>query len=119
MKKYLVPFLYVIMIVMIGLIPLSILYYFNVLSDKIVNYLLWLLMIISMIIGSFKISYQMKYRGIINGLIFFFMFFAIMMLFNLVLKIKLSSSSIIYYIFLLLACVIGAIMGKNKKADEN
>ncbi len=119
MKKYLKPFLCLFFIVLIGLIPVSILYYFNIFSDKITNYLLWLIMIVSIVIGSYKFSYNMKYKGIVNGIIFFIITFLILLLLNLIMKPNMSKTTIIYGLFLLLSSIIGGIIGKNAKTDDN
>ena len=119
MKKYIFPFLYTISICLIGIIPISILYYFNVTSDKINNILTATVSIISIFVGAYKISKEMKYKGIINGVIYFFIWFIILLFLSIIFKVGINISSIIYYLVLLLSSIIGAIAGKNVKTDDN
>mgnify|MGYP000005437820 FL=1 len=121
MKKYFLAFLYSFAILLIGSFITSILYYFNITGDKFNNILLYFISISSIFIGSTYFSKNMKYKGIINGIIYFLIWFIIMLFLSLVIfKAHFGIKNIIYYIVLLMFSLIAGILGKNldDKNDE-
>ncbi len=120
MKKYLIPALYTVGIIIVGTLFSSILYYFNITSSKINNILLYLVSIVGIFTGSVLFSKEMKYKGIINGIIYFIAFFIIMAILSLlVFKINFKLSSLIYYIIILLFSILGGILEKNLKEEND
>ena len=120
MKKYLTSFLYTITIFLIGSLISSILYYFNITNDKLNTIFLYMTGILGIFIGSINISKTLKYKGIINGLIYFVIWFIIMIFLSFVLfKINISSKNIIYYTVLLAFSLIGGIIGKNLAEEKD
>ena len=121
MKKYFLAFLYSFAIFLIGSFITSVLYYFNITSDKFNNILLYFISISSIFIGSTCFSKNMKYKGLINGVIYFLIWFVIMLFLSLVIfKTHFGIKNIIYYIVLLMFSLIGGVLGKNldDKNDE-
>ena len=119
MKKIITSYGYSILIIIIGVIFSSILYYFNITSDKVNSIILYLLMGISMITGSIIFSKNMKYKGIINGLIYFLSWFIIMFLTSIIIfKSKLELKTLIYYTTLCITSILGGIIGKNTKTSD-
>ena len=120
MKKYVMPFLYTIGILLIGTLITSTLYYFNILSDKIYSIFLYLISIIGILIGSIKFSKLLNKKGFINGTIYFLILFILMIVISLIIfKSKISTKSIIYYFILLIFSILGGIIGKNTKKEND
>lgn len=118
MKKYLIPFLYTLAITLVGSMLSSVLYYFNITTDKINMTLLYMVSIISIFIGSMKLGQNINKKGIIAGLIYFAICFIIMLFVSLVFfKVDFSLKNIIYYIILLIFSLLGGIIGKNTKEE--
>ena len=114
MKKYLFAFAYSFLIILIGCLISSILYYFNITTDKINSILIYLNGIIAIFIGSFKLGKELKYKGIITGGLYFFIlliFFVITSL--LIFKANYSINNIIFYLILFIFSLLGGIIGKN------
>ena len=106
--------------VIIGALLSSILYYFNITSDKINNILLYLISIIAIFIGSIFFSKQLKYKGIINGLLYFMICFIIMAFFCLtIFKVDFKLNNLIYYLIILIFSILGGIIGKNLKEQND
>ena len=80
MKKYLIPVMLNIGILLIGTLISSILYYFNLTSDKMNCIILYLISFSSIFIGSLMLAKGLKYKGLITGL-FYFLFWFIISLF--------------------------------------
>ncbi|MBQ9013805.1 MAG: TIGR04086 family membrane protein [Bacilli bacterium] len=120
MKKYVMPFLYTIGILLIGTLITSTLYYFNILSDKMYSIFLYLISIIGILMGSIKFSKLLNKKGFINGTIYFLILFILMIVISLIIfKSKISTKSIIYYFILLIFSILGGIIGKNTKKEND
>ena len=118
MKKYLFPFLYTLIIILAGSFFTSILYYFNITSDKFNTVLLYLISIISFFTGALFLGKNIKKKGIISGLIFFGICFLIMILSSLIIfKNNITFRNIIYYLILLVFSIMGSIIGKNTQTE--
>lgn len=120
MKKYLIPGLYTLGIIIIGTLLSSVLYYFNITSDKLNSILLYLISIIGIFTGCLFFSKEMKYKGIINGIIYFMFWFIVMAILSLLIfKVNFKISSLIYYIVILIFSMLGGIIGKNLKEEND
>ena len=121
MKKHFLAILYSFVSLLIGSFIVSILYYFNITSDKFNNILLYFISISSIFIGSTYFSKNMKYKGLINGIIYFLIWFIIMLFLSLfIFTTHFGIKNIIYYIILLIFSLIAGVLGKNleDKSDE-
>lgn len=120
MKKYLTPILYTLAFLVIGTFFTSILYYFNITSDKVNQILIYLIAIIAMFVGSIIFAKNNKYKGIISGLLYFVGWFIIMLIMSLlVFKSSFKISSLIYYGVLMIFSVLGGIIGKNYQEEND
>ncbi len=120
MKKYLTPILYTLAFLVIGTFFTSILYYFNITSDKVNQILIYLIAIIAMFVGSMIFAKNNKYKGIISGLLYFVGWFVIMLIMSLlVFKSSFKISSLIYYGVLMIFSVLGGIIGKNYQEEND
>ncbi len=119
MKKYLIPCLYTLSILLLGSFLSSIIYYFNLTSDKFNTILLYLIGIMSIFVGSLKLSKNLNQKGIITGVIYFGIFVIIMVFTSVVIfKSELNIKSFIYYFVLLIFSMLGGILGKNMQEEK-
>lgn len=120
MKKYLIPALYTLGIIVIGTLVSSALYYFNITSSKINSILLYLISIAGIFTGSILFSKEIKYKGIISGIIYFMACFIVMGILSLlVFKASFKLSGLIYYIVILIFSMLGGVIGKNLKEEND
>lgn len=120
MKKYLIPALYTLGIIFIGTLVASVLYYFNITSSKINSILLYLISIAGIFTGSILFSKEIKYKGIISGIIYFMACFIVMGILSLlVFKSSFKLSGLIYYIVILIFSMLGGVIGKNLKEEND
>ena len=118
MKKYLKYFksiLIIIISILIFNIINSTLYYFNISNSKTINYINLFTTLLSFFIGGYYIGNKSLKKGWLEGikigLIGIFLFFLISYLGFDNFKIK----TLIYYFMILSSCVLGGILGINKK----
>lgn len=120
MKKYFLPFCYTLLIILVGTLVSSFLYYFDIIGYKLNRVFLYLISIISIFTGCFKLCLKVKQKGYITGLIYFGICFIIMNIFSLLIfKNSFNLNSLIYYLILLSFSIIGGIIGKNKQKETN
>lgn len=120
MKKYLFLVLYSLGIILIGCLFSSILYYFNITNDKINNLLICLINIIAIFTSSFYLSENIKYKGLVTGLICFLIYVIPVILIKLsILNTNVSLGNILFYLVLLIFSEIGSIIGKNIKKEND
>lgn len=118
MKKYFFPFCYTLLIILIGSIFSSALYYFDIIGDKLNTIILYLISIIAIFTGALILCKKIKQKGIIGGAIYFGIWFIISNIISLIIfKSKLDFNSIIYYVILLIFSIMGAIIGKNSQIE--
>lgn len=120
MKKYLFPILYTLGILLVGTLLTSILYYFNITSDKANTCLLYLVSMVAIFTGSLMLGKQTSKKGIISGLIYFVGWFIVMiMLALLIFKAKVNLGSFIYFLILSAFSMLGGVIGKNNKEEAD
>ncbi len=119
-KKYILPIIYTMVIIIVGSFFTNLFYYFNITSTKINNVLLCLISIAAIFVGSLFFAKNMKQRGIISGLIYFTFWLIIMLLLSLTaFNANFSFISVIYYVILLAFSLLGGIIGKNTKEEND
>lgn len=113
-KSYLISLGYTLGIIAAFTLIISILSYFDLLSDKVFNVLKLVIPIISTIVGGFfigKSSLRNGYRqGIKFGLVFILLSFLICIIFG-----TFTFSILIFYIIMILSSMFGSMIGINKK----
>ena len=116
--KYLKALLYIFIPILFFSLILSLLYYFNIISDKSLNILKIITTLISFIIGGIYIGKKSNKKGYLEGLkiglIIIFLFFTISFLaFDKGMSIK----NLIYYLVILATSTTGSMIGINKKKN--
>ena len=120
MKKYLIPVMVNIGIMLFGTLISSILYYFNLTSDKINATILYLISFSSVFIGSLMLAKELKYKGLITGLFYFLFWFIMSIFLSLVIfKTDFNIKNIIYYLVLLTFSLLGSVIGKNVQKEND
>ncbi len=117
MKKFIKPFLYSLGILLVFTFILTIFNYIGLISFFALKVCKVIIPIVSYFIAGFLIGKNSDKKGWLSGieigLILVITSFAI----NLVLNTKLSIGLILYYIGLLSICVLGSMLGINRKKD--
>ncbi len=110
---------YCIAILVIYLLIISILYYFEVLNYRVTYILNYIFVLLLSGFSGFKISRYERQKGYLNGfsigIIIAFIYFIITILMH-----EYNFSSLVYYLTLILSSIIGGIIGvPNKKNSLN
>ena len=113
-KKILNCLLLFFIILFIGILGLTFINYFNIMGSKIVSIIRFILPLMAMFISSYRLGKLSDKKGYLEGLKFGGMIVFIFMVMVFLLD-ALSWKSILYYLILLLASVMGSMIGINRK----
>ena len=116
LKKVLKSLLYVLVPVLVIVFILTLLNYFGVISYKTLNVIKYIVLIWSILAGSYIFGKNSNSKGWLEGLKFGLIIIVILLLFNyLVFTMPFNIKAIIYYGIVLGISIFGSILGINKK----
>lgn len=101
---------------LIGLLFISTLYYFDIISPKVTNYFRLIYLLLVIFITSYRLGKNTEKNGYLTGIkigLLYILVFALIGLIFFVLDIHLRI--IIYYIIILFTAILGSIIGIQKK----
>ncbi len=115
-KYILKSFSYFLISVLLTLILLSTLNYFNIISYKVVYIISFISVIASMFFSGYYLAKHSTKKGYLIGLLIGLALVLFMMILSLIIY-KISWISLIYYLILLVSCITGGIFGINKNKN--
>ena len=118
MKKYIISLLYTTVCLLSLTFILTILYYFNIVDDKLKNIFIYLIGIISIFIGSYKYGKISNKKFYINGMLYYTPFLLISFFLSVFLFKNFKLQSLVYYIILLIFSIIANLFNKKEKKDN-
>lgn len=118
-KKLLKPFIYIFITLILSLLLLTTLNYFDVINQNTSTIIKILIPIISFFIGSFILGKNSNKKGWLEGLKLSSILILLFILLNyIIFKQSFQLKSIIFYITLIISSILGSIIGINKKNKE-
>ena len=119
LKNSLKSLLYIFSIIIISTFLVTTLNYFNIIGSKLLATLKILIILSSMFTGGIIIGKNSKQKGWLEGIKLGLIVTVILILFKyLGLNQKFLITNIIYYIILIISCVLGSMIGINKKKND-
>lgn len=101
-----------ILVGIIGIVFIStILNYFNILGENVLNIMYIVTIIIALFIGGFLTGKKATKLGYLEGIKFGVIMIIIIIILNLIFKNSFSLSSILYYVSLLFSSTVGSMLG--------
>ena len=97
---------------------INVLNYFDILNNGTYKVLLTLSSILSIAIGSYILGTKTDNKGYLNGFLFGLITIALFLIFSILIKNNLSTSSIIYYLIITITSLISGAIGINKKTTD-
>lgn len=118
-KIFIKPLLYTFGFILISLIILTLLNYYNMLNNGIISIIKITIPIVAFFIGGFLLGKSSKKKGWLEGLKFGFITILIFILINYIgFRDSFKFKSIIFYSTLIISSIFGSIFGINKKIDK-
>lgn len=119
LKKLVFSFLYILGTILISTFIITLLNYFNIISDKIISIFKILIPIISMFIGGFYIGIHSNNKGYLEGLKLGSLFSIFLLIFNfLALSNSFKLKYLLFYLIILVSCILGSMIGINIRKKQ-
>jgi len=119
LKVYLKDIMYVFATILIGTFLFTLLNYFNIISDNLLNIINLILIIGTFIFSGFYISKRSKGRGILEGLKIGSIISIFLLLVTLLaLNTPFDWKNLIYYLILIISSMTGGIIAKQGKEQH-
>lgn len=114
-KKISKSLLYTFIPMLLAILLLTILNYFNILSYNKMSLIKNILFIVFIIINSYLLGFKSKTKGYIEGIKYGFIIILILAIGLLIFKGNFSFNNLIYYSIILTSSIFSSIIGKNKQ----
>ena len=118
LKKILKSFLYIIVSILILTFISTTLNYFNLINNKILNIINFIIPIFSLALGGFIIGKNSPKNGWLEGLKIGLIFIIITFIFNLIFIHNVNLKDLIFYLLLLISSTLGSMIGINQKPKK-
>ena len=118
-KKYGLHLLYTTTSILLSLIFITILNYFNIIPSTIYNILKIITLLLNLFISSFILGKKAINKGYLEGLKLSSIIILILLLFSFIFSLSLQLKIIIYYLIIIGTSILGSMIGISKKKETN
>ena len=119
LKKLVFSFLYIIGTILISTFIITLLNYFNIISDKVISIFKILIPIVSLFIGGFYIGKRSNNKGYLEGLKLGLIFSIFLLIFNfLAFSNSFKLKYLLFYIIIITSSILGSMIGINKRKKQ-
>ena len=119
LKKLGFSLLYIISSIFILTILITLLSYFNILSNSVTSIFKILILVTSVIIGGYYIGKRSNKKGYIEGLKLGTIFSILLIIFNyLAFNNSFKVKYILFYLIIIVSSILGSMIGINKRAKK-
>jgi putative membrane protein (TIGR04086 family) len=116
LKNLGMSFLYIIITILILTFIITVLSYFNIMSDKTISIFKIIIPIISLLIGGIYIGKRSNKKGFIEGSKLGIIFCIILAIFNyLAFDYSFKFKYLLFYLILIVSSILGSMIGINRK----
>lgn len=116
--KYLKSILFMFSIFLILNIIITIISYYSLFSDNVINIFKILSFIISFLSSSIYFGLNIKKKGLINGIKLSLIYILLFIIISIILS-RFNIKDLLYYLIILITVIIGSVIGVNiKKANK-
>jgi len=116
LKKLGFSFIYIIGTILVITFIITLLNYFNIISDKIISIFKILIPILSLFIGGFYIGKRSYSKGYLEGLKLGFIFSIFLLIFNfLAFNNSFKLKYLLFYLIIIISSILGSMIGINKR----
>ncbi len=117
LKKYGLRLLYTFIFIIIALVIMTTLYYFNIIGNGLHKVLKIVIVILSIFINSFILGKNAKERGYLEGSKLSFLVIVTFLILSLLTKQPLKVRHLLYYVIILTTSILGSMIGISRKKD--
>ena len=119
LKKLGFSFIYILSTLLIITFIITLLNYFNIISDKVISIFKILIPVLSLFIGGFYIGKNTNNKGYLEGLKLGAIFSIFLIIFNfLALDNSFKLKYLLFYLILMISSILGSMIGINKRKKQ-
>lgn len=118
LKKIFKPIVFTILFILISLLIITLLNYFNILGYKLTLYLKFILGIIAFVIGGFLIGVRTDKKGWLEGLRYSLIIIIPIIVINIIVR-TFEYKCLIFYSILAISSIIGSMFGITKNKETS
>lgn len=115
LKKIGFGLLYTVIPILVLTLIVTLLHYFGIISKGFLSIMEILIPSLSLFVGGFQIGRRSKQKGWLEGIKFSFVVFILLIVLNVVFHNTIEIKNILYYLIIFSLCIVGSMMGINKK----
>ncbi len=117
LKKYGKRLLFTMISILLSLLAITLLYYFNIIGQNTNKALKIITIIINIFISSFILGKNALKKGYLEGIKLSLIIIPLFIIIALITSSKLEIKAILYYIIITITSVLGSMIGINKKKE--
>lgn len=118
LKKYGMKLFYNIIELLLLILFITVLYYFNIIGDKLYSLLKLIILLFTIFINSFSLGKNTKCKGYLEGIKYGIILIILLFIPTFFLT-KIEPKLIIYYFLILSSSIFGSMVGISKKKESN
>ena len=119
LKKYGLRLIYTIISILISILIITTLYYFNIISSTTYNILKIVILLLNIFISSFILGKKANSRGYLEGIKLSIMIIPLLLILSLTLSLSLKPRILIYYLIISATSIFGGMVGISRRKDLN
>lgn len=119
MKFYIKAIAYIFFYLIIFILLLTLLHYFNIINESLLEIGKLIAVFISLFIGGFKVGKRETKKGWLAGIKLSLIIIIIFLLLSLSFSFKISLRTLVYYLIIITSSMMGSIIGINKKKKDS
>lgn len=117
LKKYGLRLFYNILEILLLILFMTTLYYFNIIGDKLYSFSKLIILLSSIFINSFILGRNTNNKGYLEGIRYGFIFILILFILTIFLS-DIRLKILIYYIIIMTTSILGSMVGISKKKES-
>ncbi len=117
LKKLGMCLIYTIITLLIGILLITILNYFSLFSIKLVNIFKILILILSILIGSFKLGITSNKKGYLEGIKYGMILSFVLLILNLIFYHSFEMKNFLLYLIIIICSCLGSMIGIARHKD--
>lgn len=117
LKKYGLRLIYTILFIILSLLLVTCLYYFNIISSNTYKFLKIIIILANIFISSFILGRKAINKGYLEGIKLAVIIIPIFIILTIITKETLKLKVILYYLIILITSTFGGMIGISKKTE--
>lgn len=116
-KKYGLRLIYTILAIILSLLLITILYYYNLINQNTYKILKIIVILLNIFISSFILGKKASNKGYLEGIKFSIIIILLLLILTLIFNLTFKPKIILYYFIILTTSTLGSMIGISKNKD--